>query len=408
MWARASDRKVVDCPDAREPIAPTGDRMSRLARCSPPTCLPAAAAAAGLLLGAGGASAAPVSDRAVLRGLERLVAAPGGPPGAIATLRRGGRTTVLSTGRADVRRPGAPRAGDHMRIASVAKAFSGAVALHLVQEGRLGLDDTIGRRLPGLPAAWSAVTVRELLNHTSGLPDYTRSDGFAAQAANDPRGYVPPQRIVDWVRADGLEFAPGSRYAYSNTDNIVVGLIAEAVTGTPYGTLLRRIVFGPAGLRQTSFPTRVALPRPFIHGYAVTPGSPPQDVSTALSPSGAWASGAIVSTPADLGRFAGDLLGRAFFGAAQQRQQLRFVPGASSPPGPGVNAAGLAIFRYRTRCGTVYGHTGNFPGYVQWAAATADGRRAVTTSLNIPAPSGRLLAQLRAVQTTAVCALLGR
>ena len=80
--------------------------------------------------------------------------------------------------------------------------------------------------------------------------------------------------------------------------------------------------------------------------------------------------------------------------------------GASSPPGPGRNSAGLAIFRYETRCGTVYGHTGNFPGYVQFAAATADGSRAVTTSLNIPAPSGRLLRQLRALQTTAVCALL--
>jgi D-alanyl-D-alanine carboxypeptidase len=86
---------------------------------------------------------------------------------------------------------------------------------------------------------------------------------------------------------------------------------------------------------------------------------------------------------------------------------MRFVPGGqSSPPGPGQNAAGLALFRYRTRCGTVYGHTGNLPGYVQFAAATADGRRAVTTTLNIPAPTGRLLKRLRAVQTTAVCALL--
>ena len=88
---------------------------------------------------------------------------------------------------------------------------------------------------------------------------------------------------------------------------------------------------------------------------------------------------------------------------------MTFWPGgASSPPGPGKNSAGLALFRYQTRCGTVYGHTGNFPGYVQFAAATADGSRAVTTSLNIPAPTGKLLAQLRRVQTTAVCALLGK
>jgi len=366
--------------------------------------LPAALLSAGCLLT--GATAAPANGpQAVQRGLQRLVAADGGPPGAIATLHRDGRTTVLRAGRADVRRPGAPRLNDHMRIASVSKAYSAAVVLRLVQEGRLGLDDTIGQRLPALPAAWGAVTVRQLLNHTSGLPDYTRSRGFARQARTDPRGHVSPARVVGWVAAEPLVFAPGSRYAYSNTDNIVVALIAEAVAGRPYGTLLRELVFGPARLRRTSFPTRVALPRPFIHGYVVEDGAA-QDVSTVLSPSGAWASGAIVATPGDLGRFLRADLGLRFFGAEQQREQLRFRAGSSSPPGPGTNAAGLGLFRYATRCGTVYGHTGNFPGYVQFAAATADGRRSVTTSLNIPAPTGALLRRLRAVQTTAVCALL--
>jgi D-alanyl-D-alanine carboxypeptidase len=359
-----------------------------------------------LMFPVAGHAAKPTPLAAVRRGLERLVAAQGGPPGAIVTLYIRGRTIVLSVGRANVNRRGAPRASDHMRIASIAKAFSGAVALHLVQRGLLGLHDTIGERLPGFPAAWASVTVRQMLNHTSGLPDYTQSDGFAEQVKTDPRGYVAPNTVIDWVRSEGLRFAPGSRYEYSNTDNIVIGLIAEAVTGRSYGTLLSEIIFRPAKLRQTTFPTAVALPNPFIHGYLVAPGAKPQDVSMSLSPSGAWASGAIVSTPSDLGRFIRDDLAREFFGPAQQRQQLRFVAGASSPPGPGTNAAGLAIFRYRTRCGTVYGHTGNFPGYTQWAAATADGKRSVTTSLNIPAPQGPLLARLRSLQTSAVCALL--
>jgi D-alanyl-D-alanine carboxypeptidase len=173
--------------------------------------------------------------------------------------------------------------------------------------------------------------------------------------------------------------------------------------------LLARRVFRPARLTRTSFPTRrVPLPRPFIHGYLVEHGQPPEDVTTLISPSGAWASGAIVSTPANLGAFIRAYLGRKFFGAAQRREQFRFVRGSSSPPGPGTNSAGLAVFRYRSRCGTVYGHTGNFPGYVHWAAATANGKRSVTTSLNIPAPTGALLRRLRAVQASAVCALLGR
>ncbi len=350
----------------------------------------------------------PAGYAAVKRGLDGLVAARGGPPGAIATLYRGGRLTILAAGRADVARAEAPRASDHMRIASVAKAFSGAVALHLVQQGRLGLTDTIGQWLPALPHTWVGVNLRELLNHTSGLPDYTKSKGFAAQARTDPQGYVAPSTIIDWVRGDRLKFTPGSRYEYSNTDNIVVGLIAQAVTGDSYGQLLSDIVFGPAKLRQTSLPRTVALPDPFIHGYLVTPGLKPEDVSTLLNPSGAWASGAILSTPAELGMFMRAYLGRRFFGAAVQRQQMRFVAGASSPPGPGTNSAGLAIFRYRTRCGTVYGHTGNFPGYTQWAAATADGKRSVTTTLNIPAPSGALLRQLRAMQTSTVCALFAQ
>jgi D-alanyl-D-alanine carboxypeptidase len=383
--------------------------MSWLVRCLVSLCVLPAAAPAVLLVPAGAAQAR-TTDAAVQRGLQRLVAAPGGPVGAIATLYRNGRTTVLRAGRADAARPGSPRLGDHMRIASIAKAFSGAVALHLVQEGLPGLDDTIGQRLPGMmPADWSAVTVREMLNHTSGLPDYTRSDGFREQATKDPRGYVSPWQIIDWVRQDHLVFTPGSRYEYSNTDNVVVALVAQRVTGTAYGQLLSTLVFRPAGLTQTTFPIRrISLPAPFIHGYDVEPGKQPQDVTTFLSPSGAWASGAIVSTPADLGAFIRADLGGRFFGKAQRREQLRFVRGSSSPAGPGTNSAGLAIFRYKARCGTVYGHTGNFPGYVQWAAATADGRRSVTTSLNIAAPTGALLQQLRSVQASAVCALLGK
>jgi D-alanyl-D-alanine carboxypeptidase len=341
------------------------------------------------------------------RELEALVEAEGGPPGVIVTLRRGLRTTVLSAGVANVETGRAPRARDHMRIASVAKAFSGAVALRLVADRKLALNDTIGSVLPGLPGAWSAVTVRQLLNHTSGLPDYTESDGFRKQLEDDPGGFVSPRKLVSWVRSDPLVFKPGKRYKYSNTDNIVVGLMAEKVTGKPYARLLRRIVFKPLQLRRTSFPMSPPLPRPFIHGYIVEGSDPPQDVSTLLSPSGAWASGGIVSTPTDLNTFIGGYLAARLFPARLQRQQLRFVRGGqSSPPGPGKNSAGLAVFRYRTRCGTVYGHTGNFPGYAQFTAASRDGSRALTTTLNIPAPTGELLAQLRAVQQTAVCALL--
>jgi D-alanyl-D-alanine carboxypeptidase len=362
----------------------------------------------GLALGVGSA-AAKTTDAQVLKGLEGLVTSPGGPPGAIATLWRDGKLTTLSTGRADVKKAAKPRATDHMRIASVAKAFSGAVALNLVRSGQLGLDDTIEGVVPTLPKAWGKVTLRELLNHTSGVPDYTQSEAFFKHAETKPRAYVPPAEIISWVAKDPLVFRPGTKYEYSNTDNIVVGLMVEAVTKQSYTDELQKIVLGPAKLSQTSLPTKIKLPTPFIHGYVVPPEEEEVDVSESLNPSGAWASGAIISTPQNLNAFIRADLGLRFFDKAEQEQQMKWWPGGeSSPPGPGKNSAGLALFRYQTKCGTVYGHTGNFPGYTQFAAATADGSAAVTTSLNIPAPSGALLAQLRKVQTDAVCDLLGK
>jgi D-alanyl-D-alanine carboxypeptidase len=361
-----------------------------------------------LALNAGMASAK-TTDAEVQAGLAKLVGAPGGPPGAIATLYRGGKLTTISAGVAKVGSAAKPRATDHMRIASVAKAFSGAVALHLVQAGELSLDSTIAEVVPSLPKAWGQVTLGEMLHHTSGLPDYTKSDGFIKQATTDPRGFVSPAKIISWVRKDPLVFKPESKYEYSNTDNIVVGLMVEAVTGQSYAEALQRIVLGPAKLAQTSLATKLKIPAPFIHGYVTAPGEEPEDVSEALSPSGAWASGGIVSTPRNLNAFIRGDLGLQFFDRAEQRAQMDWwVGGESSPPGPGKNSAGLALFRYQTKCGTVFGHTGNFPGYTQFAAASADGRRALTTTLNIPAPSGKLLAQLRRTQVAAVCDLLGK
>ncbi|MFG2311653.1 serine hydrolase domain-containing protein [Streptomyces sp. NPDC048566] len=361
---------------------------------------------------AGADSAAPADrdrDRALRRQLDELVRGPGGPPGAIAVLRRGGDVRVVRAGVADVESGRPISTGDHMRIASTAKAFSGAVALRLVDRGALRLGDTIGRRLPSLPRKWHAVTLRQLLNHTSGLPDYTRSPAFAKVLTADPHHRFDSRRLLDYVAGDPLLFRPGSRYAYSNSDNIAVALMAEAATGRRYEELLRGLIYRPLGLRETSLPQGYRMPEPYMHGYDVTPPGPPEDVSEALGASGVWASGGIVSTPADMTRFVSGYAGGALVSPATLREQRRWVDGASEPAGPGRNAAGAAIFRYTTRCGVVLGHTGNFPGYTQLIAATADGRRSLTFSLTTQVnkeTTPDLLERVRAVEENFVCALL--
>jgi D-alanyl-D-alanine carboxypeptidase len=358
------------------------------------------------------------ADAALDRALKELVAMEGGPPGVIAVVQRGKHRKVHTFGVRNIKSGLPIRVDDRMRIASVAKAFSGAVALSLVSKGALSLNDTIGKRLKKLPkpppAAWAEVTLRQLLNHTSGLPDILEDpdylDAFLASLTKAP----PPEKLLTYLynNIPPLRFVPGSKYQYSNSDNIAVALMAEAATGKSYEDLLRELVYRPLGLRKTSLPRGPNLRKPFIHGYDNDPAQdPPEDVSELVAAGWSWASGGIVSTPADLNTFIRGYVGGKLFDQRTQAKQRRVVEGGSSePPGPGMNSAGLAIFRYETRCGTVWGHTGNTLGYTQFAAASADGRRSVTVSINaqhtLVSGSLDVFRALRRAEKLAVCAAL--
>jgi D-alanyl-D-alanine carboxypeptidase len=377
----------------------------------------AAAGVLGTLLAAaavsGGQSSARISGFNLQRELRGLVAMPGGPPGVIAIVQRGGSRKVYSAGVEDVI-TGAPiRAFDRMRIASASKAFTGAVALSLVQRGVLSLNDTIRKWLSKLPRAWGAVTLRAALQHTSGLPDFSASDGFRAFLEKHPHATPTPLFLLHFVAGKRLAFKPGTEYRYSNTDNFIVALMAQAAAQKSYEQLLGSLVYQPLHLTQTSLPSGFLMPSPFMHGYHLGAMLPPQDVSELFSAAQSWASGGMISSPLDLNRFIRGYVGARLFSRATQADQLRLVKGNSGPVGPGVNMAGLGIFRYSTRCGTVYGHTGNTPGYTQFTAATLDGARSVTVSateqLNQDATGDQLAAfrRLRAIEQDAVCAALG-
>lgn len=345
--------------------------------------------------------------------LDRIVESEGGPPGVSVLIQRGNRREYHRRGFANVTKQLRPTARMPMRIASVSKAFSGAIALRLVRQGKLSLDDTIGERLPGLLPRARNVTLRQALNHTAGLPDYIRDKRFLRRLLADPSQYMPPRRLLSFVRNTPLRFRPGTKYEYSDTDNVVVGLMAEAATGKSYNRLLRELIFRPLKLRQTSLPHTLAISEPFLHGYDVPESSrvdptTVEDVSRVINPALAWASGGMVSTVIELNRFF-----RAFIGGrlgVRPAAHRGFVRGSSSPPGPGRNTAGLSIFRYRTPCGTVFGHTGSFPGYRMFAAASRDGRRSVVFAVNaqiVPGEGSQQVSKrIRRAQTLAVCRAL--
>jgi D-alanyl-D-alanine carboxypeptidase len=207
---------------------------------------------------AGATTTARGPDAALDRALKELVAMPGGPPGVIAVVQRGQSREVHTFGVANLRTERRMSVNDRMRIASAAKAFSGAVALSLVSNtDELSLDDTIGERLSDLreppPADWSKVTLRQLLNHTSSLPDFSESEAFRAAFVDRLRHPDPPAKLLTYaydLNGGDTLFDPGTQYQYSNSDNIAVALMVEDATGEAYEDQLKKRVYRPLGLSR--------------------------------------------------------------------------------------------------------------------------------------------------------------
>lgn len=373
------------------------------------TLVPLAAAIVALLAAAPAGAAD--TERALNRGLDEIMETPGAPPGLGVLIQRGNKTEYLRRGVADVDTGARFRKRSHYRIASMAKAVNGAVVLGLASDRKLRLRDRIDRWLGGvLPLAGDA-TLAQALQHTAGLPDYIRQQPFVDELIADPAQYMTPRELLGYVKDKPLEFEPGSEYGYSDTDNIAAGLAAEQASGRSYESLLRRYVYRPAGMRRTSLPRTIKMPAPYIHGYEVERNKPPEDVSEFINPALAWASGGIVSTAADMNRFIRAYVGGDLFSRRIARSQDDFVKGSSSPPGPGRNDATLALFRYRTHCGTVYGHTGSYPGYRLFMASSANGKRSVVFTVNaqiVPGDGSQDVSDLiRLAQEDAVCRALG-
>jgi D-alanyl-D-alanine carboxypeptidase len=366
-------------------------------------CLLGMAAA---LLAAAPAEATP-SAATLRRELRAVVSA--GAPGAIVLSRDGARSVSVAVG-VGRRTPRAPmRRGDRFRVGSLTKTFVAATVLQLVADGALSLDDTAERWVPGLVPGGDAITVRQLLNHTSGLFDYL-NDGdetvIKPYLAGQFGHVWAPRELVGVATKHPAHFPPGMSWSYSNTGYIVLGLIVEAATGHQLGEEVAARVLAPLALRGTSFDTAPRIAGRHAHGYFKV-GKRLVDV-TAVHPSYAWAAGAVVSTTSDLARFY-----RALLAGRVLRGDLLPEMEATVPMGPPNESYGLGLWRthslgfgggFHLPCAdTVWGHDGDIAGYLTYAFSSQDGRRQVVMSINDDKLSRKAERAITKVISTAYC-----
>ncbi|MFJ5926220.1 serine hydrolase domain-containing protein [Kitasatospora sp. NPDC092948] len=349
----------------------------------------AATAVAGLALTAvapTAASAAPRPD-VVQQRLDALVKADG-VPAALATVKgRDGRTRTYTAGVGDLATGAKVPVDGQIRAGSNTKAFTAVVVLQLVAEGKVGLDATVDTYLPGLLRGDGIdgrnITVRQLLQHTSGLPDYLDAPELTDFTTIQYR-YFEPRELLDGALAQKALFAPGTDWMYSNTNYVVAGLLIQKVTGRPYGEEVTKRVIDRIGLRHTYVPAtgETALREPHPHAYLNTgPGGPRIDY-TEMDSSMAWSAGAVVSTNTDLNTFYSALLTGRLLPAAQLAEMRTTVP--AELIGPGVRY-GLGIESKPLSCGgLVWGHGGTAPAHRNRGGVTEDGRAVSITVTTVP------------------------
>ncbi|MEU9048498.1 serine hydrolase domain-containing protein [Kitasatospora sp. NPDC048343] len=319
----------------------------------------------------------------VQSGLNALVK-DDGLPGVLASVTgRDGRPHSYTAGVGDLATGAKVPVDGQIRIGSNTKTFTAVVVLQLVAEGKVGLDSPVDTYLPGLLRGDGIdgrhITVRQLLQHTSGLPEYVDKDSILA----GPTRYYEPRELLDAALAQKAHFAPGTRWEYSNTNYLMAGLIIQKVTGRPLGEEINRRIVDRIGLRHTYFPTPgdMSIHEAHPKGYNREADGSFRDY-TELDPSWGWAAGAVVSTNSDLIRFYTALLGGRLLPAAQLAQMRATVP--ADEVGPGVRY-GLGLMSRPLSCGGLYwGHGGTIPGYETAGGATDDGRAVSIAVTMIP------------------------
>ena len=254
------------------------------------------------------------------------------------------------------------------------KTFVATVVMQLVAERRVRLDDTVHRYLPGRLRAGRQIRIRQLLNHSSGIPDYMQYEPWISTVARNPRAVIPAKRLISSVAKLPLEYRPGSQASYSNTNYLVLGEILERVTHRPVAQAARAADLHAARARVNRLRERAApaSARPDARLRHHRLNAARRLAAQARRP---WADGAIVSNARDLAVFFGALLRGRLVPPALVAQMRKVVPGS--------HGNGLGIFKLGSPCGRwFYGNTGGTPGYMTFAAGSQDGRRLFVFAVN--------------------------
>ena len=279
-----------------------------------------------------------------------------GIPGAVVAVRAaGGSEYLLTSGVENLVSKSPMSFGNRFRVGSITKTMVATVALQLVDEGTISLADPISRWIPNSVTAADRITVRMLLNHTAGVPDYLDDPAIEASIRANPGRTFAPGEALAAANRQTRPFEPGAsnRWAYSNTNYVLLGMVIEEMTGQSVDQTLQRRIFDRLGMSSTFFATTAAAPTPFSRGYMNVDGTSDFDVTTVVSPTFAGAAGAVVSNARDLLIWSQALADGTLLSPARHTDQITPIPASN------VEAYGLGV----QKLGAWIGHSGEIAGY---------------------------------------------
>ena len=348
--------------------------------------------AAVIALGAAGgaASAAPSKGEAEsLKSRAQGLLGDGYPAALAAVTDAKGESAGAAVGKGSLETGQAPPMDGEVRIGSNTKTFVAVVVMQMVQEGKVGLDEPIETYLPGLIRGegidGSKITVRQLLQHTSGLPEYTDTTPGRSDIFQIKDHYAQPRDLLDTALGKPAAFEPGTQWAYTNTNYVVLGMLVERVSQRPVGEQIDERIVKKLGLSHTYFPAPGDRSIKGTHpqGYHLSAGGKLEDI-TEMDPAWGWAAGAMVSTPSELNTFFQAVFDGRLLTQASIDEMKKGVD-ASSRFGPGV-VYGLGLIGTPLSCGgTSWGHGGTIHGYQTDNAVGPDGTAAIFAVTALPA-----------------------